>query len=64
MEKVKLLNIFFVFAKSGSQESQTQVIRKRAWEKEDILLIKEDLVRYHLGKLNTHRSMGHNGMHM
>jgi len=34
----------------------------KAWRKGDLPLVKEDLVRDHLNKLNTHESMGPNGV--
>jgi len=30
---------------------------KRVWVKEDFLLVKQDLVRDHLAKINAHKSM-------
>ncbi|GAB0183976.1 mitochondrial enolase superfamily member 1 [Grus japonensis] len=65
-EKVELLNAFFASvctAKAGPQESQTLEVREKVWRKEDFPLVEEDQVRDHLGKLNTHKSMGPNGMH-
>ncbi|PKU48001.1 rna-directed dna polymerase from mobile element jockey-like [Limosa lapponica baueri] len=65
-EKVELLNAFSasVFtAKASPQESQTLEAREKVWRKEDFPLVKENRVRDHLGKLNTHKSMGPNGMH-
>ncbi|GAB0192666.1 mitochondrial enolase superfamily member 1 [Grus japonensis] len=60
-EKVELLNAFFasVFtAKASLQESQTLEVGEKVWRKEDFPLVEEDRVREHLGKLNTHKSMG------
>ncbi|PKU34197.1 rna-directed dna polymerase from mobile element jockey-like [Limosa lapponica baueri] len=65
-EKAELLNAFFasVFTpKAGPQEPQTLEVGERAWSKEDSPLIEEDWVRDHLGKHDTHRSMGPDGMH-
>ena len=65
-EKAELLNAFLasVFsAKAGPQESQPLEVREEAWRKDDLLLVKEDCVRDHLSKLNTHKSMGPDGMH-
>ncbi|GAB0202606.1 mitochondrial enolase superfamily member 1 [Grus japonensis] len=65
-EKGKLLNAAFasVFtAKVGPQETQTLEVGKKVWRKEDLLLVEEDQVREHLGKLNIHKSMGPDGMH-
>ena len=63
-EKAELSNAFFasVFtAKAGPQASQPLEVREKAWRKEDLLLV-EDLMRDHLSKLVTHKSMGSNGM--
>ncbi|GAB0205476.1 mitochondrial enolase superfamily member 1 [Grus japonensis] len=37
--------------------------KKKVWRKEDFALVEEDQVKDHLGKLNTHKSMGPDGMH-
>ncbi|PKU44633.1 rna-directed dna polymerase from mobile element hypothetical protein [Limosa lapponica baueri] len=44
---------------AGPQESQTLEVRDRAWSKEDSPSIEKD----HLGKLDTYKSMGPDGMH-
>ncbi|GAB0181301.1 mitochondrial enolase superfamily member 1 [Grus japonensis] len=65
-EKVGLLDTFFVSvftAKAIPQESQTLEVRQKVWRKEDFPLVKEDWVRDHLGKLDTHKSMGPDGIH-
>ncbi|PKU31217.1 rna-directed dna polymerase from mobile element hypothetical protein [Limosa lapponica baueri] len=49
--------------KASPQESQTLEVGERAWNKEDSPAIKEDKGRDHLGKLDTHKSMGPDGMH-
>jgi len=57
IEKVELLNAAFssVFtAKAGPQVSQFPEIRDEACRKEDLPLVKEDCVRDHLRKLDTH----------
>ncbi|PKU29730.1 rna-directed dna polymerase from mobile element jockey-like [Limosa lapponica baueri] len=66
-EKAELLNAFFasVFAaKAGPQEPQTLEVGERVWSKEDSPSIKEDRVRDHFGKLDTHRYIGPDGMHL
>ncbi|GAB0208090.1 mitochondrial enolase superfamily member 1 [Grus japonensis] len=66
-EKVELLNAAFasVFtAKASPQESQTLEEREKVWRKEDLPLLKEDQVREHLGKLDIHKSMDPDGMHL
>jgi len=65
-EKAELLNAFIasVFsAKTGPQESQALQVRKEAWRKEYFPLVEEDGVRDHLNNLDTHKSMGPDGMH-
>ena len=60
-EKVEMLNAFFasVFnTKTSPQESQTLEIRESGERK-----IKVDLVRDHLAKINTYKSMGPRGIH-
>jgi len=65
-EEMELLNAFFasVFsAKAGPQAPQSVEVREKAWRKDDLPLVEEDWVRDHLSKLDTHKSMGPNGMH-
>jgi len=65
-ERAELVNAFFplVFtAKASPRASQSLEVREEAWRKDDLLLIEEDCVRDHLSKLDTHKSMGHDGMH-
>jgi len=65
-EKVDLLNAFFasVFtAEADSQAFQSLEVREEAWRREDHPLLKEDRMRDHLSKLDTHRSMSPDGMH-
>jgi len=59
-EKVELLSAAFasVFTvKAGPQASQSLEAREEAWRKEDLPLVEEDQVRYHLSNLDTHKSM-------
>jgi len=65
-EQAELLNVFFAsvfIAKASPQASQALEAREKAGRKEDLPLVEEDWVRDHLSKLNTHKSMGPNGMH-
>jgi len=62
----ELLNAFFasVFsAKSGPQESRALEVREEACRKDDPPLVEEDCVRDRLCHLDTHKSMGPDGMH-
>lgn len=65
-KKTEILNAFFasvLTAKTVPKESQTQEVRERVWRKEDSPLIKEDLVRGCLGKINAQKSLGPDGIH-
>jgi len=65
-EKAELPNAAFasVFTvNAGPQKSQAPDVREEACKKDDFPLVKEDCVRDHLSNLDTHKSMGLNGMH-
>jgi len=49
--------------KAGPQASQSLDIREQTLRMEDLPLVKEDCVRDHLSNLDTHKSMGPDGMH-
>ncbi|GAB0181731.1 mitochondrial enolase superfamily member 1 [Grus japonensis] len=49
---------------SRSQESQILEVTEKVLQKEDLPLVEEDWIREHLGKLDTHKSMGPDGMHL
>jgi len=49
---------------AGSHESPSLEVREKAWRKEYLLLVEEDLVRNHLSNLDTHKSMGPDWMHL
>ena len=62
-EKAEILNAFSasIFStKTSLQEFQTLEVRERVWGKEDFLLIE---VRECVAKINTHKSMGPDGVH-
>lgn len=66
-EKTEILNAFLasVFnAKTSPQESQTLKVRERVCGMEDFQLVEEDLVRECLAKINAHKCVGPNGMHL
>lgn len=63
---MELLNVLFasVFAaEASSKEFQTMEARVKVWSKEDFSLVEQDQVRDHLGKRDTCKSRGPNGMH-
>jgi len=60
-EKTEILNGFFaevLNVKTSSLESQTLEVRERIWEKEDFRLFDKGLIREHLDKINTYKSIG------
>jgi len=64
--EVELLKAFFasVFTtKASPQASKSLEVREEAWRKENLPLVEKDRVRDHLSKLDTHKSMGSDGMH-
>lgn len=53
-ERTELLNAFFASAftvRTSPQESQTLELKKKAWKKEDSLLVSEDWVTDHLSNI-------------
>jgi len=49
--------------KAGPQASQSPEVREEAWRNKELPLVEEDCVRDRLSKLDTHKSMGPDGMH-
>jgi len=65
-EKAELLNASFASAftaKASCWASQALEVREEACREDDIPLVEEDCVRDHLSNLDTHKSMGSDGMH-
>ncbi|PKU41109.1 rna-directed dna polymerase from mobile element hypothetical protein [Limosa lapponica baueri] len=60
---LSILTISFFTAEAGPQESQTLEVREKMWRKEGFPLAREDQVRDHLDKFDTHKSMGLDGVH-
>lgn len=66
-EKANLLNGFFASVFIGKvvlQESQVPDIRGKVWKKKDLSLVEEDQVWEHLNKLDMHKDMEPDGMHV
>jgi len=66
IKKAEVLNAFFTSdfsSKTSLQESQVLETREKVWSKEGIPLVEEDQFREHISKLDTHKSMGPDGMH-
>ncbi|PKU43644.1 rna-directed dna polymerase from mobile element jockey- hypothetical protein [Limosa lapponica baueri] len=66
-EKVELLNAFFasVFtAQASPWEPQNLEESEKVWTKEALPLVQEDQVKELLPELDTHKSMGPDGMHL
>jgi len=65
-EKTELLNAFFasvISAKASPQESQALELREEVCRKDELSLVEEDCMRDHLSNLDSHKSMGPDGMH-
>lgn len=64
-EKVGLPIVFFasiLTSKASPQEFKTLVVRKSG-QREDFSLVEKDQIRSHLDKTDTHKSIGHKGLH-
>ncbi|PKU40746.1 rna-directed dna polymerase from mobile element jockey-like [Limosa lapponica baueri] len=66
-EKAELLNAFFasVFtAQASPQEAQNLEESEKHWTKEAFPLVEEDQVKEQISELDTHKSMGPDGMYL
>ena len=64
-EKAELLNVFIALvftAKAGTQALLSLETTGKTWRVEDFPQVEGDWVRGYLGKLDTQKSMGPNGM--
>ncbi|PKU42357.1 rna-directed dna polymerase from mobile element jockey- hypothetical protein [Limosa lapponica baueri] len=59
---IKSQELMVFTATASPQESQTLEVREKVWRTEGFPLVQEDHVGDHLGKLDTHKSMGPDGM--
>ena len=67
IKRVEVLSGFFTLVFSGItclQESQTPETRGNVWTKEDLPLVEKDQVREYLSKLDMHKSMSSDGIHL
>jgi len=68
VEKAKVISTFLpslVFTrKIILQESETPETRGKTWTKEDLSSVEDDHVREHLNKLDMHKSMRPDTMHL
>jgi len=58
-----LTSFTFNLCKAGPHESQALEVRKEAYREDDFPLVEEDCARDRLSNLDTHKSMGPDGMH-
>ncbi|GAB0208187.1 mitochondrial enolase superfamily member 1 [Grus japonensis] len=63
VDEERVESLWSLLVKADPQETQTLEVEEKVWRKEDLPLVEEDQVREHLGKLDTHKSMGPDGMH-
>ena len=67
MEKAEVFSAAFAsvfISKAGLQENQGPETRRKVWSKEDVPLVEEDQVGEYLSKLDIHKSMHPDGMHL